>query len=32
MAAPLPYSQVNVKVIELENVSLSDMQRLNTFC
>ena len=29
--ASLPYSQVTVKVIELEKVALGDMQRLKTF-
>ena len=32
MPASLPYSQVTVKVIELEKVALGDMQRLKTFC
>ena len=30
--APLPYSSNNGKVIELEKVTLSDMQSLKTFC
>ena len=29
--ASLPYSLINVKVIELEKVTLSDMQSLNNF-
>ena len=32
MAAPLPYSQVTVKVIELEKVTGSDMQSGKSFC
>ena len=31
MAAPLPYSLINVKVIELEKVTRTDMQSLQTF-
>ena len=31
-AAPLPYSQVTMKVIELEKVTLSDMKNLKTVC
>ena len=30
--ASLPYSQVTVKVIELEKVTLSDIQGLKVFC
>ena len=30
--APLPYSLIIVKEIELEKVTLSDMQSLKTFC
>ena len=30
--APLPYSLIIVKVIELETVSLSDMENLKTVC
>ena len=30
MTAPLPYSLISVKVIELEGVSLSDMENLKT--
>ena len=31
MPGPLPYSLITVKVIELEKVTLTDMQALNTF-
>ena len=31
-AAPLPYSLITVNVIELEKVTLSDMQSLKVFC
>ena len=32
MTAPLPYSLITVKVIELEKVALSDMQSLKSVC
>ena len=32
MAAPLLYSLIIVKVIELEKVTLSDMKSVKTFC
>ena len=32
MTAPLPYLLITVKVIELQKVSLTDVQNLKTVC